>query len=338
MSLLRLRVSSLILLISLVECLVDPERVGLCCALCDDDGCSSPISGGGGDANQHQRNCRVYTENETDSCDVDLSLRHHNHGWTRSQLLRVVDLVQAEVPRGPDRAVMLTWLEPEDDGSEESAAAGLAKSRFVEFYGCRRIDRVMSMRYDDLEDMMGFLGEQESSEYAISLADYGCASSYQQLQALFGATFDFERSCRNYCESSLCCSWRTWRSSAARCSAITRICDFPGGRKITTDQQPDDRWALFWVDNMTDPVLRQRRFSFNNCAWTSDVLFEPDRKEADIAIDDLFHTKRYPKVSVSLEPASCGNVQCDVTVYKRSARLSIKTKGLKLEKLPRDDL
>ncbi|KAL7288477.1 hypothetical protein TKK_0017558 [Trichogramma kaykai] len=179
MSMLRLVVSSLILLISLVECLVDPERVGLCCALCDDDGCSRAI--GGSDANQHhRRNCRVYAENETDSCDVDLSLRHRHHGWTRSQLLRVAELVRAKVARGADSAVMLTWLEPEDDASEESAA-GLAKSRFVEFYGCRRIDRVMSMRYDDLEDMMGFLGEQESSEYAVSLSDYGCGSSSCQL-------------------------------------------------------------------------------------------------------------------------------------------------------------
>ncbi|XP_014222537.1 uncharacterized protein LOC106649587 [Trichogramma pretiosum] len=116
------------------------------------------------------------------------------------------------------------------------------------------------------------------------------------------------------------------------------LVDFPGGRKITTHQEPDDRWVLSWVDNMSDPVLRSRRFSLNNCAWTSNVLFETDRKVADVAIDTLFHSKRYPEVSVSLEPASCGNVQCDVTIYKRSARISIKTKALTLEKLPRDDL
>ncbi|XP_014226307.2 uncharacterized protein LOC106652077 [Trichogramma pretiosum] len=68
------------------------------------------------------------------------------------------------------------------------------------------------------------------------------------------------------------------------------LIDFPGGRMITTSHYLYNKWQLLWVENATDPVLKSRDFSWNDCAWKSKVQTDDDldRQITEILMRVLF--------------------------------------------------
>ncbi|XP_014237122.1 uncharacterized protein LOC106659216 [Trichogramma pretiosum] len=97
------------------------------------------------------------------------------------------------------------------------------------------------------------------------------------------------------------------------------LIDFWGGRMITTSYDLYEKWQLLWIENGSDPILRSRDFSWDECAWKSQVeihdLLGPVITDVlmEVVTDPFYDYNVLP----SVKETNCGIYHCDVTFYKK---------------------
>ena len=133
------------LFLPLVMAAVNVDKLRLCCGFCKSN-------------NLDSRSCKIFTENEKAECETEQRSQS-------SKLLRRIRVVETN----EENVLLLTWLIPH--GADEG---GIAKSRFIEFYGCKKVGDVMSMNYMYEDEVVGFLEEQDTKEFGVILNDYDC--------------------------------------------------------------------------------------------------------------------------------------------------------------------
>ncbi|CAB0039304.1 unnamed protein product [Trichogramma brassicae] len=104
---------------------------------------------------------------------------------------------------------------------------------------------------------------------------------------------------------------RRRRSTFLICSCVyIKIrSNYPGGRMIATSKLTNDMWKLHWLD---EPVLNNRVFSWNKCAWKSKLRTDYS-VDAAAVIDKLVDLTHKQEMLVSLEPIGCTFQSCDIT-------------------------
>ncbi|CAB0028228.1 unnamed protein product [Trichogramma brassicae] len=140
---------------------------------------------------------------------------------------------------------------------------------------------------------------------------------------------DYARMCCAHCIDEKTCILYT-QDREKTCAGLidhesVGLLNFPGGRIVTTSYYLYEKWQLLWIENGTDPVLRSRDFSWEDCAWKSQVethdLLGPQITEILIkVVTDPFYDY---DVLVSVKDAHCGISNCDVTFYKKRLGESI---------------
>ncbi|KAL7294846.1 hypothetical protein TKK_0011773 [Trichogramma kaykai] len=88
--------------------------------------------------------------------------------------------------------------------------------------------------------------------------------------------------------------------------------NYTGGRMIATSKLPNDMWKLLWIDDEDEPLLNNRVFSWNKCAWKSKVRTDYSEDGAAV-VDKLVDLTHKQEVLVSLEPIGCSFQSCDIT-------------------------
>ncbi|KAL7303525.1 hypothetical protein TKK_0003688 [Trichogramma kaykai] len=159
---------------------------------------------------------------------------------------------------------------------------------------------------------------------------------------------DYAKMCCAQCIDEKTCILYTENRKKTCAGLIDResvgLIDFPGGRVITTSYDLYEKWQLLWIENGSDPVLRSRDFSWDECAWKSQVeihdLLGPVITDVLIkVVTDPFYDY---DVLVSVKDANCGIYNCDVTFYKKRPgepiRANAKIADDEPEKIHRFDL